>query len=388
MKYDFETVVNRSVQGSGKWMALSKEEVEMGIVPLSVADMEFMTPLPIVEGLKKHLDTNILGYTGPTDAYYNATISFMKRHHGINVCKEDFFITPGVVTALGFAVQAYTKPTDSVCIISPVYYPFSMAIEENGRTIVRSELVYENGAYTINFEDLEAKLSSDEVTMMIFCSPHNPVGRVWSKEEVETVVKLCKKHNVFLVSDEIHMDLIMPGYTHTSAALFEEYKDNLMVCSSCSKTFNLAGMQISNIFIFNDERRNAFRELLRKNHCFMATNLAYKALELAYTECDEWLEELIQVLDTNRKLVKSYLNEHLPEVKVVELQGTYLQWLDLTYLNLTKEELEAKMKKHHLYLDEGYIFGEGGVGFERIALAAPTHVIQAALERLVAACKE
>ena len=387
MKYDFETVVNRSVQGSGKWKALSQEEVDMGIVPLSVADMEFMTPKPIVEGLKKHLDTNILGYTGATDAYYDATISFMKRHHGINVSKEDFFITPGVVTALGFAVQAFTKKEDSVCIISPVYYPFSMVIEGNGRTIVRSELVYD-GTYTINFEDLEAKLSKEEVTMMIFCSPHNPVGRVWSKEEVEKVVTLCKKHNVFLVSDEIHMDLIMPGYTHTSAALFEEYKDNLMLCTSCSKTFNLAGMQISNIFVFNKEKQAIFGDILRKNHCFMATNLAYKALELAYTDCDEWLEELIQVLDTNRKLVKSYLNEHLPEVKVIELQGTYLQWLDLTYLNLTKEELEARMHKYHLYLDEGYIFGEGGVGFERMALAAPTHVIQGALERLVAACKE
>lgn len=388
MKYDFETVVNRSVQGSGKWSVLSKEEVEMGIVPLSVADMEFMTPPPIVEGLKKHLDTNVLGYTGPTEAYYEAVISYMKRKHSINVTKEDCFITPGVVVALSYAVEAFTKPQDSVCILTPVYYPFRMVIEGNGRTVANSSLIYQDGAYSINFEDLESKLSNDAVTMMIFCSPHNPVGRVWSKEEVQRVVSLCKKHNVFLVSDEIHMDLIMPGYTHTSAATFEEYKNNLMLCTSCSKTYNLAGMQISNIFVFDEDKRKEYQAILDKNHCRSVTNLAYKAMELAYTECDEWLEELLQVLDANKRLVKDYLAIHLPKAKVVELQGTYLQWVDLTYLDLSKEELEERMKRHHLYLDEGYVFGDEGIGFERIALSCPTHVVEAALQRLVEACNE
>ena len=387
MKYDFETVVNRSTQGSLKWKCLSKEEVEKGIVPLSVADMEFKTAPEIVEGLKEHLETNILGYTGPTDAYYNATKSFLYRHHGIQVETEECIITQGVVSALFYAVQAFTKPTDAICILTPVYYPFRMVIEANERELVQSELVYQDGAYTIDFDDLEMKLASSQVSLMIFCSPHNPIGRVWKKEEVEKVVTLCKKHNVFLISDEIHMDLIMPNHTHVSAALFMEYRDNLMLCTSCSKTFNLAGMQVSNIFVFNQEKREALRNVLGKHHAENTNNLAYKALELAYTKCDGWLEELLQVINTNRLLVKSYIEEHLPKAKVIELEGTYLQWIDLTYLNISTEELENRMKEQHLYLDEGYVFGKGGELFERITLACPTKVIEKALERLVEACK-
>ena len=387
MKYDFETIVDRSTQGSLKWRCLSEEEVKNGIVPLSVADMEFKTAPEIVEGLKEHLETNILGYTGPTDAYYKAVKDYMYRHHGLQVDTEECIITQGVVSALFYAVQAFTKPTDAVCILTPVYYPFRMVVEANERELIQSELVYQDGAYSIDFDDLESKLASSQVSLMIFCSPHNPIGRVWKKEEVEKVVTLCKKYNVFLISDEIHMDLIMPGYTHVSAALFTEYRDNLMLCTSCSKTFNLAGMQVSNIFVFNQEKREVLHNVLGKHHAENTNNLAYKALEIAYTKCDAWLEELLQVIHTNRLLVKSYIEEHLPQAKVIELEGTYLQWIDLTYLNISTEELEKRMKEHHLYLDEGYVFGKGGELFERITLACPTKVIEKALERFVAACK-
>lgn len=386
--YDFETVVNRSTQGSGKWMSLSEEEVKRGVIPYSVADMEFKVAPEIIEGLKAHLDTDILGYTIPTDEYFKAVCSFLKRHHDIETKKEDILLTPGVVTALFHSVAAFTELGDEVAILTPVYYPFSMVINQQKRTLVTSELIYENGKYTIDFEDLEKKLSSEKCKLMIFCSPHNPVGRVWTKEEVEKIAELCAKHNVYLISDEIHMDLMMPGYTHYSAALCETYRDNIMICTSCSKTFNLAGMQVSNLLVFNEERREQLRAVLQLNHIGMLNNLSYKALILAYTKCDAWMETMLAKINENRLLVKKYVEEKLPMIKVVELQGTYLQWLDLRAYNLTKEELEKKMTSHSLYLDEGYLFGEGGIGFERINLACPTHKIQEFLERLNQALSE
>lgn len=386
--YDFDTVVNRSTQGALKWEGLKKEEIEQGIIPYSVADMEFKTPPEIVEGLKKHLDSDILGYTGPTEEYFQAVCSFMKKHHGIEVSKEQILTTPGVVVALYYAVEAFTEREDEVVILTPVYYPFSMVIEQQKRTIVGSELRYSKGKYEIDFEDLEKKLSSSKAKLMIFCSPHNPVGRVWTKEEVNRVVELCHTHHVFLISDEIHMDLMMPSHKHYSASLVEEYKANLMLCTSCSKTFNLAGMQVSNIMVFDEERRQRLNDVLQFHHVGTLNNLAYEACILAYTKSEKWLEALLVKLNENRLLVKNYIEKNLPMIQVVELEGTYLQWLDLRKLNLSKEELEKRMIAHSLYFDEGYVFGKGGIGFERINLACPTPKIQEMLERLKEAVEE
>lgn len=386
--YDFETVVDRNKQGSLKWEILSEEEVKRGVIPYSVADMEFKTAPEIVEGLKQHLDTDILGYTGPTEEYYRAVRTFMESHHGITFEAEEIVTTPGVVVALYYAVEAFSNVEDEVLILTPVYYPFSMVIQQQKRTLVTSELTYEDGKYEIDFEDLEKKLSSDKAKLMIFCSPHNPVGRVWRKDEVEKVIQLCHKHHVFLISDEIHMDLVMPGHKHYSAALWEEYKNNLMLCTSCSKTFNLAGLQVSNIIVYDENKRQRLNEVLELHHIRSLNNIAYRACILAYTQGEKWLEALLEKLNENRVLVKNFIEERLPMVKLVELEGTYLQWLDLTSLHLTKEELEKKMTTHSLYLDEGYVFGEGGIGFERVNLACPTSKVQEFLERLEEAIKE
>lgn len=383
MKNDFETQINRSTQGAAKWKLLSKDELENGIIPYSVADMEFKNPPAIVEGLKKHLDENILGYTSPTNNYYAALKSYMKRHHGIEFNEENVVLTPGVVIALYYGVEAFSNEGENVVILSPVYYPFRMVIEQNNRNILESELVYINNQYSINFDDLEKKLALNETKIMIFCSPHNPIGRVWKQDEVARVSELCLKYNVLLISDEIHMDLIMPGYKHFSAAcLPEEFQKNLMLCTSCSKTFNLAGLQISNIIFFDSSLKAKFHDLIQKKHIGMLNNLAYKALELAYTECDDWLSELIEVLDKNRLYIKTFIEENLKKVKVIELQGTYLQWLDLNEYNLSNEQLEKLMQAHSLYFDEGYIFGQGGDGFERINIACPHIKIVEAMERL------
>lgn len=386
--YDFETLVNRSNQGALKWLILTEEDKKNGVIPYSVADMEFKIAPEIIEGLKAHLDSDILGYTGPTQEYFDSITSYMQRHHGIHLEANTIIQTPGVVTALGCGVKAFTEEGDEIVILRPVYYPFSMVIENNNRVLVNSELQLVDGKYTIDFEDLEKKLSSPKAKLMIFCSPHNPVGRVWKEEEVKKIVELCAKHGVYLISDEIHMDLVMPGYKHYSAALFEEYKNNLMLCTSCSKTFNLAGMQVSNIIIFDDKKREKMQAILQGMHIGMLNNLAYEACILAYTKGDAWLKEMLAKINENRLLVKEYIEKNLPMIDVIELEGTYLQWLDLRALKLSDEELEKLMKKHSLYLDEGYIFGNGGSGFERINLACPTHKIQEFLDRLDKAVKE
>lgn len=389
MKYDFDTLVDRTNTGSEKWDSMRREipDLPPEIVPFSVADMEFKPAPEIVEGLKEYLDQAILGYTGPTEAYFDAVIRFMERRHGFSPKKEWIVESAGIVPALGQMVAAFTKPEDSVLIMRPVYYPFTMAVEKNNRKLVVSELVIKGNTYEIDFEDLERKAARPEVTLLILCSPHNPVGRVWTREELVRISEICLKHHVFIISDEIHFDIIMPGYEHTSMGVLEEkYLNNCAICTAPSKTFNLAGLQISNLFIPNEEYRN---KITAPRGYFSLNCLSYKACELAYNRCEGWLEEMIAYVDQNRKMTEEFLAERLPMVKVFKLQGTYLLWLDFSALGMEAEELEKFMKqKARLFLDEGYIFGESGRGFERVNLACPSRVLKAALERLERAIKE
>lgn len=382
-RYDFETLINRTNTGSEKWnmMRAARPDVPEDIVPFSVADMEFRPAPEIVEGLKKYLDGAILGYTEATDAYYDAVIQFMEKHHGFSPKREWIVESPGIVPALVKMVAAFTKPEDSVLILRPVYYPFTRAVEQNGRNLVVSELVVKQNRYEIDFEDLERKASRPEVTLMIFCSPHNPVGRVWTKEELLRVCDICYRNQVFLISDEIHFDLIMPGYTHISmAALEEKYRNNCVICTAPTKTFNIAGLQVSNLIIPKEE----YRDKMNSAGGYETLNaISYKACELAYREGDAWLEELIAYLDRNRRLVEEFLAEKLPMIKVFPLEGTYLMWLDFSALGMEAEELERFMQEEALWFtDEGYIFGESGRGFERLVIACPGWVLQDALVRL------
>lgn len=386
MKYDFTTLIDRSTHGSMKWngMKRTNPEVPSGIVPLSVADMELKNPPEIVEGLKQYLDEMILGYTTATDQYYEAVISWMKRRHSWEIKKEWIVTSPGVVTGFQAAIKSLIQPKEGVIILSPVYYPFASSIKRFGAEVVSVELINQQGEYFIDFEGLEEACSHPNNKVLLFCSPHNPVGRVWTKEELEKVGKLCLDHHVTIISDEIHNDLILAGNEHTVfATLSDELQDHMIVCTSPSKTFNLAGMQTSNIIIPNETLRENFAKALEDISGSWLNVMGYKACELAYNHSEAWLEELLKLIEHNRDTVVEFMSQYFPEVIVSPLQGTYLLWMDFRAFGLTKEELEEKMVKEALWFtDEGYLFGDGGIGFERINLACPTWVIEEALERL------
>ena len=381
MKYDFETLIDRSGCGSGKWdeMRRKKPDLSKGVVPLSVADMEFKNAPEIPEGLKKYMDTHILGYTGPTEDYLRTVCGWMEKRHGWQIQPEWICGTRGVVEALMFAVKAFCQPGDGVIIFTPVYYPFYMAIENHSCQTVRCPLIYRDGAYSIDFDLLEKLAAGENNKMLILCSPHNPVGRVWTEEELRRITEICRKNHVRIISDEIHFDIIMPGHKHTVIAAVAP-EDEIIVCTAPSKTFNLAAMQTSNIIIPNEEDREKFRKIAGHGG---PPALGLEACRIAYTQCGAWADQMIEAIAGNCRMAVEFLRERLPQIRPVELQGTYLLWLDCTALGKTKEELEEMMvQKAELFLDEGYVFGEEGAGFERVNLAVPRWVLEEALERL------
>lgn len=386
MYYDFETLINRSELGSSKWLGMreKKPNVSKETVPFSVADMEFKNAPEIIEGLKEYLDETILGYTSPTEDYLDSVVNFMNRHHNWKVDKSWIVTAPGVVPALAHAIRGFTNPGDGVIIMTPVYYPFFACVTMNNRVIVENPLVDNNGHYEIDFDDLELKASNTKNKILLFCSPHNPIGRVWTKNELERVAAICLKYDVLMISDEIHFDLIMPGYEHTvMATLSEEVADKCIVCTAPSKTFNLAGMQTSNLVIKNEVLREQMKKAMLEVAFLSCGTLGYKACEIAYTRCDLWLEELIMKINENKNIVEEFCKVRIPEIKVYPLEGTYLQWLDLRAFGLSNDELEkAMIEECELFFDEGYIFGEAGTGFERINIACPTGVLLEGLERL------
>lgn len=384
--YDFETLVPRSKMGSAKWEEMKKinPSVTEDIVPFSVADMEFKNPPEIMEGLKEYLDEVILGYTLPTDSYYAAVTGWMKRRHNWSIERKSIVLSPGIVAALFTAVRAFLKPGDGVIILTPVYYPFYKSVTTNGCRVVESPLKFNGTQYEVDFEDLEQKVKDPENKMLLLCNPHNPVGRVWTKEELTRIGHICIDNNVLIVADEIHFDLIMPGYKHTVFAnISEEFEQNSITCTAPSKTFNLAGMQTSNIIIANEEIRKRFIIANQNIGSGALNTLGYKACELAYNKCEKWLDELIEVIEGNRKYFVSFMEENIPEIKPVRMEGTYLQWFDCRGLGMTYKELEHFMTQEvMLFLNEGYVFGHGGEGFERINLACPRHVLEKALINL------
>lgn len=385
MKYDFHTVTNRKNTGSFKWDAMYADNPNLGeeIIPLSVADMEFKNPPEIKEGLKKYIDETILGYTGPTEAFYQAVLSWMERRHDFKVKKEWLVQTPGVVNAFFNAVKMFSKPKDGIIVMSPVYYPFYLSVEKQDRILASCPLIEEEGRYSINFDLFEEISRKKENKILLFCSPHNPVGRVWTPEELKRLAEIIIRNDLLLIADEIHHDLIMPGNKHhVFQKVDERLEDRIITLTAPSKTFNLAGLSLSNIIIPNENIRQIFREGLESN-AIHNSMMGYKACEIAYNECEEWLEECIEVVDRNQHLLKKFFDEKYPMIKAPLIQGTYLQWVDFRALGLNKDELEKMMTMEAmLYLDEGYIFGEGGEGFERFNLACPTTVLEEALKRL------
>jgi putative C-S lyase len=385
--YDFERFIDRTGTGASKWdkMYRTKPDVAPGTVPFSVADMEFVTAPEIVEGLKDFRDSGVLGYIYPHDDYYAAVISWMKKRHNWDIERKWIVCTPGVVPALYQAVKTFTSEGDGVILMPPVYYPFFTAIEHSGRKVVRNPLVNRNGRYEIDFDDFEQKAKCPENKLLLFCSPHNPVSRVWSVEELERLGKICLENNVFIVSDEIHFDLVQSGYTHTVfSTLSPEIAENCIVCTAPSKTFNLAGLQTANNIIPNaTHRRKFFIDFERGFSDWNLPVLGGKACELAYTKAGAWLDAVLDKIAENSALVTRFFAEKFPQVTVTPLEGTYLQWLDFRSFGFSSLELSRVMQQEaELFFDEGAIFGSEGSGFERINIACPTRFIEEALERL------
>lgn len=385
MKYDFENISPRFGTGSQKWQEMKNNPlVTDEIIPFSVADMELKTAPEIVEGLKNFIDNNILGYAGSNKKYRQSVRNWMKKHHDWEI-KTDWLIeTHSVVNAFFTAVKAFTKKGDGIILFTPVYYPMYKAIEINERKLVEVPLINNNSTYDIDWDLLENKASEPNTKMLILCSPHNPCGRIWTKEELTHISEICLKNDVFVVSDEIHSDLIMPGFKHISyGTLSNEARLNCMVCTAPSKTFNLAGMQLSNIFIPNEKYRKLFQAEQATDADFSCSILSYEACHLAYDYGEDWLKQLITLINTNKQIVIDFMHEYFPQVKITELQATYLLWLDFRAFNLSFKELEKiNREKACLYFDEGYVFGKAGEGFERWNLACPTKYIKSALTRL------
>ena len=373
-----ETIIRRNT-ASIKW-DLCKDDV----LPLWVADMDFKSPKEVIKALNDRVMHGVYGYTYVEDSYYEAIINWMKKRHNWEIEKDWIVITPGIVSALNIIIQTFTKEGDSVLIQRPVYNPFSNAIEKNNRTLVNSPLVYNDNTYEIDFVDFEQKIVSHDVKLFIMCSPHNPVGRVWKKSELEKIGDICLKHNVLIIVDEIHHDLVFKEYKHIPlAALGKKYLENSITCTAPSKSFNLAGLKLSNIIIGNPEARAKFTDYLESISLTSSNIFAMVACRAAYNHGGYWLDQVMEYIKANKIYVKNYLAKHHPQIKVVDSEATYLMWLDFSYLKMDNETLANFMlNEAKLWLNHGYVYGEEGSGFERLNIATSRSLLEEALKRL------
>lgn len=393
MKYDFDRVIDRTRTNSIKWNKhFLKERYDSDdVLPLWVADMDFQCPQPIIKALKKRISEEIYGYSWhKIPAYLNAVINWMKRRHKWEVDKEWIIYSPGIVPALYMLIQTFVNIGEKVIIQPPVYHPFFTAIENNGRQVLTNQLFYDNKRYSIDFEDFEEKAKDPLVKMFILCSPHNPVGRVWTEKELRRLGDICLENEILIVSDEIHHDLILSGYKHTLfSSISKEFEQNTFVCTAPSKTFNIAGLQISNIITPNENKREAFKNtIVNRNGVEIPNPFGIVALIAAYNHGEEWLDQVLKYIEANFQFLKDFVSENLPDVDFIDPEGTYLAWLDFNKLGLNDEELrEILLKKAKVALDEGKVFGPGGEGFQRINIACPRSLLKECMIRIVNALK-
>lgn len=381
---DFDRIIDRKNTRCLKYDFAVKRGMPEDVLPLWVADMDFETSFYIEDALTERVQEGIFGYSDVQTPYFEIIRDWMIRHHDWEPQEKWLIKTPGVVFALAMAVKAYTDPGDKVLLQQPVYYPFSEVITDNGREVVSNDLVLtEDGTYKIDFADFEQKIIVNGIKLFLLCSPHNPVGRVWTKEELEKIGDICVKHGVTVVSDEIHNDFIWEG-THTVfAGIKKEFADISVTCTSPSKTFNLASMLISNIFIPNQILRRKFRKEMDRAGISQLSVLGLVATEAAYAHGDEWYAAMKNYVRDNIAFARAYVEENLPGVRMIDTQGTYLIWLDFRQTGLTVEQLDHKIiYEAGLWLDSGKIFGKTGEGFERINVACPRAVLQEALDRI------
>lgn len=382
---DFDTVIDRKGTRSLKYDFAVRRGKPKDVLPLWVADMDFQTSSYITDALEDMVKHGVFGYSESEEHYFGAVQNWMERHYNWHVKESWMTKTPGIVFALAMAVKAYTQENDAVLIQPPVYYPFKEVVEDNHRRLVNNTLVLGgDGTYTIDYEDFEKKIIEENVKLFILCNPHNPVGRVWTKEELERLGDICLKHGVFVVSDEIHADFVFERKHTVFSEVKEAYRDISMICTSPSKTFNIAGLQISNIFISNPEKATAFRRQVAAAGYSQVGLPGLVACEAAYRHGDEWLEGVLAYIKANAEFTRAYLQEHLPRVKMTKLEGTYLVWLDFRDYGLTDKELDEKiLNQAGLWLDSGAVFGKCGEGFQRINIACPRKTLHQALDRLI-----
>lgn len=383
MNLDLNQIIERRGTSSVKWDATEALFGEKDLLPMWVADMDFPVAESIVNAVNERAKHPVFGYNTISESTYQAVRHWLSHRHNWQTEKEWIVFTPGVVPAISSIINTYTEPGDQIIVQKPVYYPFFGMIEKNNRKVVNNPLVLRDGTYEIDFDDLEQKLQGG-AKMIILSNPHNPVGRVWREDELRRLGELCLAHNVLIVSDDIHFDLIYPGSKHTIlASLSEKLAQQTITCVAPSKTFNLAGLQTSSIIIPNERLRKQFNDQLAAQGIQMINTFGPLALEAAYFEGEAWLEAVLDYLTENLQFLKSFIRERLPEIKVIEPEGTYLVWMDLRDLGLEHKQLEELMQKTgKIALDEGYIFGEEGKGFERINIACPRSLLSEGLERI------
>ncbi len=387
--FDFDKVSDRRNTNSAKWDLVEALHQDPDILPMWVADMDFNTAPCVIDALKRQAEQGIFGYTLPPKSYLDAVVKWVRRRHGWQISPEWLTYSPGVVTALNLCILAYTRPGDRVIIQPPVYYPFAKAIQNNGRRVRNNPLVFDGNRYAMDFADLQTR-ARNRTALMILCSPHNPVGRVWTREELIGVAEFCLKNDILLVSDEIHSDLVYRNHKHVpTASISEEIAQNTITCIAPSKTFNLAGLKTSVLIIPNPKIRRQYQTMLENLSLGMINTFGIAALEAAYSYGESWLEALLDYLEANMAFTISYFKEKIPGIRALASEGTYLLWLDCRQLGLDNKALdEFMLKKARIWLDDGPMFGPGGEGFQRMNIACPRATLEEALERIEKAVKE
>lgn len=384
MKMEQVQYVDRRNTNCGKWDSLQEKFGAPDLLAMWVADMDFKVPECVREALHKYVDMGAVGYYKIPDSYYEAFINWEEKHHGLKVEKEWMRFSPGVVAAFNWVVQIMTKPEDAIIVMTPVYYPFFGAVENNGRKLITSDLINTNGEYTINFEDFEQKIIDNDVKLFIMCSPHNPVGRVWKREELEKIFAICKKHDVFVISDEIHQDLIYGENHNIPAYTVSDSWDKMIAITAPSKTFNLAGAQNSIVMIADEGLRSKWDKHVQSMRTENGNAFGYIAAEAAYAGGEEWWISVRERIYGNYLYLKETLEEQLPNAVVSPLQGTYLAWVDLRKCAEASEVEKIVLEKCKLAVDFGDWFGgEKFAGFIRVNLATSLENVEIAAKALV-----
>ncbi|MDA3929651.1 MAG: PatB family C-S lyase [Prolixibacteraceae bacterium] len=379
MKYNFDEIIDRTNTNCEKYD--SREEIfgNANVIPLWVADTDFRTPKFIVDAVKERAAHEVYGYPKKPDSYYNSIQSWLLRRHNWEIQKEWIAYSPNVVICLSSLILSLTKPSDKIVVQPPVYFPFFHVIEGNGRVMVENQLKLEDGRYRFDFEDLKSKIDKD-TKMLLLCNPHNPGGTVWTKDELTELGNICIENDVLIVSDEIHADLIYKGYKHVPfASISEEFAQNSITTMSASKTFNIAGLSSAFMICPNKKLLHAYNKLMRATHISSGNFFGLVATEAAYTHGDEWLSQLLVYLEENYKYIEAYLSEHLPKLKVMKPEGTYLLWIDVSDLSIEPKKAFEALVKGGLGLSPGNMFGKGGEKYIRLNMGCPKSILEEAL---------